>query len=76
MLEMDIPPGGRGMTTRAVGAKLTVMRIVRGVTGKTIRWRTFVFSIGMAGGTGDAAMPPAQREARASMIEVNILPAP
>lgn len=73
MIELDILPRSRLMTTGAVRAELSVMCIFRGMTGITIRRCTFI-TIRMAIDTCNSAVTALQRETRPAVVEVNILP--
>lgn len=74
MIEMYILPCGRFMATCTVRAELTVVFIVGGMTGITIRRSTSIYTIGMAIDTCQSAVTACQWEARFAVIEVNILP--
>lgn len=75
MIEVDILPGGRAMTTSTVRAELSVMRILPGMTGITIRRCASIYTVRVAVGTCNPAVTTLQREARSAMVKVNILPA-
>ncbi len=62
------------MAGAAIGAELTVVFILGGVTGKTVGWRAFEPSIGMTRGTSHTLMGANQFEARLAVVEMHILP--
>lgn len=74
VIEMYILPGTGVVTGSAVGAELSVVGIVRGMTAITIGWRAFVFTIDMAGRTCHTNMAACQRETGCAVIEMYILP--
>ena len=56
MIEGNLLPPARGVTSRTDRPKLPVMDIPGGVTGKAILWRAFVHIVDMAGLAGRAGM--------------------
>lgn len=74
VIEIHILPGSRLVTASAFRAKLSSMRVLRGVTCITIRGSTFIPSIDVTIRTRDAAVPANQWEAGLAVIEIHILP--
>lgn len=74
MIEADVTPRCRDMTTSAICTKLSVMCIPRRVTGIAIPGCTSINSIGMTACTGNSTMATFQREARSAMVKMDILP--
>ena len=68
MVEGRACPTLGGMTCTTIGAKLSVVVVILGMTGKTVRGRAFI-AVGMADFALDIAMLPGQREAGVGMIE-------
>ena len=73
MIKARTTPSFGRMTGTTVRAKLTVMVIIIGVTGKTIRRRSLI-TIRMAGFALHTAMFPGKRETGIAMVEGNIRP--
>ena len=74
MVKAGILPGTRVVTGTAVGTELSVVSVIRGVTGKTIRCRPFIISIDMTGSTRDTFMTSDQLETCQAVIEIYIVP--
>lgn len=74
MIEMHILPDAGVVTSTTVGAELSIMGILRGMTAITIGGCTFVFTIDMAGRTRHADMTACQCETGGTVIELHILP--
>lgn len=73
MIERRVPPATRTMTRLATGAKLAVMFIVIGMTGKAVLGCAFI-PIRMTGRTLYAGVFPCQREPRIVVIEGHLAP--
>jgi hypothetical protein len=74
MIKVHILPRNRVVTGTAIGSKLAVVSILRSMTGKTIGRCTFIFAVGMAGGTGCGLVASNQLETGQVVIEIYILP--
>ena len=73
MVEVRIAPTAGCMTGTTIRAKLTVVSILIGVTGITVRGRTLV-AVCMAGGTSYSSVSAFKRETCKVVIEVHIRP--
>lgn len=74
VIEIHILPVTRVMTGTTIVPKLSTVRIVRGMTGKTIRWCSLINTVDMTGRACHVFMTSDQREACLAVIEVHILP--
>jgi len=74
MIERDVLPTGCCMTCRTDRAKLSVMRVLGGVTGITILGCAFINSIDMTCLTLGVDVGACQRETCFAMIETYIFP--
>ena len=74
MIETHIFPRAGIVAQTAIPSKLTLMRVVRRVTGKAVLWRAFEYAIGMATLTVKPAMFAGQREGCLIMIETDVFP--
>lgn len=74
VVEIHVLPGGRVMAGGTIRAELTVMLVIRRVTGKTVGRRPLESSVGMAGGAGGSLVSANQLETRLAVIEMHILP--
>ena len=74
VVEIDIRPFCRLMTGSTICAKLTVMIILRCVTGITIFRRAFIYIIHVTGRAGDTLMRACQRETCIAVVEGHVLP--
>lgn len=63
------------MTASALRSKLTIMRVILGVTGGTVLRRAFEYSIDMAALTGRCCMFSIKMECEFGMVHLCILPA-
>ena len=75
MIDISRLPAGRGMARRAVGSKLTLVRIVIGMAGGAVHWRAFENAIDMATFTGNGGMFSIKLEGEFRMIDIGGLPA-
>lgn len=73
MVEVRVAPTAGRMTGTAIRAKLTVVRILVGVTGITVRGRTLV-AVRMAGGASYSSVRTLERETCKVVVEVHIRP--
>lgn len=74
VVEIHILPRGRVVAGTAVGSELTVVLVIRRVTGKTIGRRSLESSVGMAGGAGGSLVGAHQFESCLAVIEMHVLP--
>ena len=74
MLKVNILPRNRVVAGTAICSKLAVVGILRSMTCKTICRCTFIFAVGMAGGTGCGLVASNQLETSQTVIEIHILP--
>lgn len=74
VIEVNILPGGRSMTASTVIAELSIVSILGGMAGGTIRWCASIASIGMARCATYSAVAARQRETGPTVVEVDILP--
>ena len=74
MIEVNILPGGRSMAASTILTKLSIVSILRGMTGRTICRRTSIAAVGMTGCATYSAMTARQRETGPTVVEVDILP--
>lgn len=74
MVKRHIGPFCGLMAGSTVGAKLSVMIVILGMTGIAIGGSTFVGIVHMTGGAGHLRMRASQLEPRGRMIKMNIAP--
>ncbi len=74
VIKSDLYPLGWLMTCLAAPAVLTVVLILRGMTGIAILGRAFIGAIHMTGFASDSRMRPGQREGRAAVIVEHLQP--
>ena len=74
MIDIGGFPAGWGMTRRAVGSKLTLVRIILGMTGSTIHWRAFEDTVDMTACTGNCGMFSIKLECEFRMVNQSRLP--
>lgn len=74
MIEVNILPGGRSMAASTIITKLSIVSILRAMTGGTIRRRASIAAVGMARCATHSAVTTRQRETGPAVIEVNIAP--
>ena len=74
VIEGHVAPSTWVMTCTTVRPKLPVMIVLVGMTGITIRWCTFVYTIGMTCLTLCIGMLPGKREIGIVMIKIHIRP--
>ena len=72
MIEIHIRPAACHMTGTAVRTKLPIMLILASVTGITIRGRSLIHAIDMAGSTLHTRVFACQRESCFIMVKVHI----
>lgn len=74
VIETNVLPGGRRVARAAVRTELSVVRVRRGVAGKTIRRSSLIQAVGVAGRARGALVTARQRESRPAVIKVHVLP--
>ena len=74
MVEGDIAPTTGRMTGSAIGSELSVVMVIRSMTGETIFWSPFENIVCMTGFAVDTAVLASQRETRIRVIEGHIVP--
>ena len=74
MIDIGRLPAGWGMTRRAVGSKLTLVRIILGMTGGAVHWRAFENTIDMTTFTGNCGMFSIKLEGEFRMVNQSRLP--
>ena len=74
VVEVSILPGGRSMAASTVHTELSIVGILRGMAGRTIRRCASIAAIGMARCTTYSAVTACQRETGPTVVEVDITP--
>jgi len=75
MIDIGRLPAGRGMARRAVGSKLTLVRIIIGMTGGAVHGCAFEDAIDMATFAGNRGMFSIKLECEFRMIDIGGFPA-